>query len=329
MEPKAIDMAVAFDMDTEGPGMDVHYDITLFALLLLLFVVAVLGYVGIRMWRSRRLLATSRPVPPSSRVLPLPSISVRFQLVRELAWLVVPFIVVGSFGVMAEPREFLPGWGLSTTVIAPPLAAAPPKAAVSVTVSNSGPNVSASGSGTRPAWVDIPRKSEEDSEWIVLTSSQYSTREEAEQELRAATVKLLEEDLKHIQSGPFRPKHWRPEPEAVVTHAVAQRHDDVTERDFGSFTHPMHSVSWQVELSPRVRTEFIPVWRRELISFRILLVAGVASLFAMAASASVLYFRIDALTLGQSRGRLKLLATGATALWLVLVVGLFSQGYLW
>ena len=122
---------------------------------------------------------------------------------------------------------------------------------------------------------------------------------------------------------------WRPAAEDVIAHAVKERYDDVAEHDFGSFTHPMHRASWQVELSPAVRTEFMPAWRRAVISFRILLVAGVASLFAMAASASVMYFRLDSLTQGRARGPLKLLTGGLTAGWLALVATSFSQGHLW
>ena len=189
--------------------------------------------------------------------------------------------------------------------------------------------VSTSGSTSRPTWADQARAIDGDCERIVLTSSQYSTREEAELELRFAAVKLVEEDLRRIQSGPFRPAHWRPAADEVIAHAVTQRYDDVAERDFGSFTHPMHRVSWQIELSPRVRTEFIPAWRRELISFRILLVAVVASSFAMVASASALYFRLDSLTQGRARSGLKVLVCSLVAVWSALVVATFSQGRLW
>ena len=91
----------------------------------------------------------------------------------------------------------------------------------------------------------------------------------------------------------------------------------------------MHRVSWQVELSPAVRTEFMPAWRRAVISFRILFGAAVASLLAMAACASVMYFRLDSLTQGRARGPLKLLTGGLTAGWLDMVVISFSQGQLW
>ena len=265
----------------------------------------------------------------SPRRLSSPSPFGGFQFVREFAWLAVPFVVIASFGMTTDPRVFLSGWGLSTKSVA--LVQPSPPLKTLGFESNHIPvsTVSTNDTSARPAWVDQVRVVEGDCEQIVLTSQQYSTREEAERELRFAAVRLVEEDLRRLQSGPFHPASWRPAVEDVIAHAVKERYDDVAERDFGSFTHPMHRVSWQVELSPRVRTEFMPTWRRAVISFRILFVAAVASLLAMAASASVMYFRLDSLTQGQSRGGLKLLAGTLVVVWWVLVAVAFSQEHWW
>ena len=174
-----------------------------------------------------------------------------------------------------------------------------------------------------------PHDIDGDCERIVITSQQYSTREEADPELQSKAVKLVEEDLRRLQTGSFRPKNWRPKDADVIAHAVKERYDEVTERDFGSFTHPMHRVSWLVELSPAVRTEFMPAWRRELTSFRIMLVAVVLSMFAMLAAACVIYFRLDSMTRGQTRIGGIWLAGSMAAGWLWLVVFAFSLGHLW
>ena len=283
--------------------------------------------VGSALVLARRAVASPQSVPPRS--LSLFSLFARFQFVRESAWLAIPYVVLASFGMMT-PREFWSGWGLPTRTVAP-LSSPPQSIAVQVETDQIPVStVSTSNSSARPAWVDQPRVIDGDCERITLTGKQFSTREEAELELRFAAVKLVEEDLRRLQTGPFRPKSWRPTAEDVIAHAVKERYDEVAERDFGSFTHPMHRVSWQIELSPTVRTEFMPAWRRAVISFRILLVAGVASLLAMAASASVMYFRLDSLTQGRARGPLKLLTGGLTAGWLALVATSFSpQGHLW
>jgi len=312
-------------MNSELPRVEFKAD---FSLGMLLIGLSICVFIGVAVLRARRGTASQQPV--SARSPSLFSLFARFQFVRESAWLAVPFVVIASFGMMTDPREFWSGWGLPTRTVTSPLPQVPPNA-VGVGTDRQVPvsTVSTSGTSARPAWVDKPRVTEEDCEQIVLTSRQYSTKEEAELELRSAAVQLVEEDLRRFQSGPFHPKSWRPTAEDVIAHAVKKRYDEVAERDFGSFTHPMHRVSWQVELSPAVRTEFMPAWRRAVISFRILFVAAVASLLAMAASASVMYFRLDSLTQGRSRGPLKLLTGGLTAGWWALVSISFSQGHWW
>lgn len=315
-------------MHPEDVPIQIKPDIAFTSLGLVVLLVGLLIGVGVAVVLARRRLSTSASDTP--QLLLSPSMSGRFQFVREFAWLAVPLAVIASFGITTAPREFLSGLGLPTKVLAALAPPSPPPPRVEVATAKV-PNatINASGASPRPAWVDQVRVVDGDSEQIVLTSQQYSTKEEAELELRFAASKLVEEDLRRFQSGMFRPKQWRPDADDVVAHAVKRRYDDVNERDFGSFTHPMHRVSWQVELSPAVRTEFIPAWRRELISFRILLVAVVASMFAMVASAGVMYFRLDSLTQGRARGSLKLLTGGLTAGWLMLVVATFFQGHLW
>ena len=282
--------------------------------------------VGSALVLARRAVASPQSGPPRS--LSLFSLFARFQFARESAWLAIPYVVLASFGMMTDPREFWAGRVLPRTVA--PLSSPPQSIAVQVEIDQIPVStVSTSNSSARPAWVDQPCVIDGDCKRITLTGQQFSTREEAELELRFAAVKLVEEDLRRLQTGPFRPRFWRPAAENVIAHAVKERYDDVAEHDFGSFTHPMHRASWLVELSPAVRTEFMPAWRRAVISFRILLVAGVASLLAMATSASVMYFRLDSLTQGRARGRLKLLTGGLTAGWLSLVAMSTSQGHLW
>ena len=68
-------------MHSEGiPGLQVKHDLALFSLLMLLFIVAVLGYVGLRMWRSLRSSASSRPVALNSGVHAAQSLSSLTQL---------------------------------------------------------------------------------------------------------------------------------------------------------------------------------------------------------------------------------------------------------
>ncbi len=326
------------NLEGEGvPGLEPRVDFAFWSLVMLLIVVlpvivAVVKFV----WPRIRYRTQTQPVTRPDRTIRLtPSRATMLAFARESVWLAVPYVVFGSFAIMTDPRAFLSG-GLSAKVTTPPSRPSSPSAShgvalrvepgsdarveshrdsngtqtTNITVSpmSAVPTSDASPNDTparaapqRPVWVDQTRVIDGDCTRIVLTSQQYATKEEAEQELRVAAVKLVEQDLQRIQTGSFRPTAWHPLADDVIAHAIQQRYDEIADRDFGKFTHPMIRVSWQVELSPRVRTEFAPAWRRALISFRILIVAAVATNFAMLASLSLMYFRLHIRTRGRSR----------------------------
>ena len=315
------------------PGLEPTHDFTLWSAIVLFFVLLPPSYFYAKSRFARIQNGALTPsVAPADRPLrSMPSLAARFAFARESVWLAVPYVVFVSFAIMTDPRAFLSG-GPSAKGPTPP---SPPAShgvtlrvdpgsdarveshrdsngtqTTNITVSPTSvvPTSDASPNDTparaapqRPAWVDQTRVTDGDCERIVLTSQQYATKDEAEQELRVAAVTLVEQDLQRIQTGEFRPRTWRPAVEDVIAHAVRQRYDEIVDRDFGKFTHPMVRVSWQVELSPRVRTEFAPAWRRALISFRIILVGAVATNFTMLATASLMYFRIAARIRGQRR----------------------------
>ena len=309
-------------------------DFALLSLAVLFVVVLTVMVVVVKfVWPRIRCRTQTQPVSRPDRVIRLmPSRATMLAFARESVWLAVPYVVALSFVIMSDQRAFR-GGGLSAKVTTPsssPIATQGMTLRVepgsdarveshrdsngiqttSITVSPTSavPTSDASPHDTparaapqRPAWVDQTRVIDGDCTRIVLTSQQYATKEEAEAELRVAAVKLIEQDLLRIQTGEFRPQSWHPAAEDVIAHAVQQRYDEIAERDFGKFTHPMIRVSWQIELSPRVRTEFAPAWRRALISFRIILVAAIAIDFTALATASLMYFRITARMRGRSR----------------------------
>lgn len=318
-----------------GPQFRVDLDSRILAVVFLLALPAIVVLVKF-VWPRIRCQTQSQPVSrPDRPIRPMPFRAAILAFVRESVWLLVPYVVAFSFGIMIDPSTPRSG-GLSAKGMTPPSSPSSPIApqgmtlrvepgsdarvvthrdangiqTMNITVSptNVAPTSNASPNDTpakpvpqRPAWVDQTRVIDGDCTRIVLTSQQYATKEEAEAELRVAAVKLIEQDLLRIQTGEFRPQSWHPAAEDVIAHAVQQRYDEIAERDFGKFTHPMIRVSWQVELSPRVRTEFAPAWRRALISFRIILVAAIAINFTALATGSLMYFRITARMRGQSR----------------------------
>ena len=319
-------------MTTAGVLSNIAWSLVMLLFAMLAVIVVVVKFI----WPRIRCRTHSQPaIRPDHPIRPMLFLATTSAFARESVWLAVPYVVALSFLIMGDSNAFLtqglPAKGTTpqsspSSPIAPQgmtLRVEPGSDArvvthrdangiqtmnITVSPTNVAPTSDASPNDTparaapqRPAWVDQTRVIDGDCTRIVLTSQQYATKEEAEQELRIAAVKLVEQDLQRIQTGEFRPRTWRPAVEDVIAHAVQQRYEEIADRDFGSFTHPMVRVSWQVELSPRVRTEFAPAWRRALISFRIILVAAVATNFAALASASLMYFRIAARIRGQRR----------------------------
>ena len=301
------------------PGLERKHDFALWSVIVLLIfampmIVAVVKFI----WPRIRCRTHTQPVArPDRPIRPMPFRATILAFARESVWLAVPYVVSLSFLIMTDPSLFVskfspavnrdriptPTRSVSEGKDEKPSGEQPRRDSAPVATSPSltlrvgeENDSSARAAPQRPAWVDQTRVIDGDCTRIVLTSQQYATKDEAEQELRVAAVKLVEEDLQRIQTGSFGPKSWRPRADDVIAHAVQQRYDEIADRNFGKFTHPMVRVSWQVELSPRVRTEFAPAWRRALISFRIILVAAVAINFTMLATASLMYFRIAART---------------------------------
>lgn len=317
--------------------LEPRVDLAFWSLVMLLIVAVLVIVVVVKfVWPRIRCRTNTQPVSrPTRAIRLLPSRAMVLAFARESVWLSVPYVVALSFVIMSDPHAFR-NRGLSARATTPPSSPSSPIApqgmtlrvepgsdarvvthrdangtqTLNITVSPSSPAPTSDASANdtpaktapqRPAWVDQTRVIDGDCTRIVLTSQQYATKEEAEAELRVAAVKLIEQDLLRIQTGEFRPQSWHPAAEDVIAHAVQQRYDEIAERDFGKFTHPMIRVSWQIELSPRVRTEFAPAWRRALISFRIILVAAIAIDFTALATLGLMYFRIAARMRGQSR----------------------------
>ncbi|MEI8381689.1 MAG: hypothetical protein WCJ09_16290 [Planctomycetota bacterium] len=167
----------------------------------------------------------------------------------------------------------------------------------------------------RPAWIDKPEIHDGLSEQHVISSQQFSTREEAEQELLKQANQILQDDLAKLFPGESAVSPWNPTLETLKQHAVKQQYAEVVDRDFGSFVHPMYRVWWQVELSPEVRVEFLPMWRKGITSARIRLVAVVTTSVALVISLMAFYYRASLLRGG----------TVVLRLWLLPFIGLAAM----
>jgi hypothetical protein len=80
----------------------------------------------------------------------------------------------------------------------------------------------------------------------------------------------------------------------------------------------MHRAHLRLELTPRFHTAVEQSWRGQVVEHRLLALGGVFGLVTLALASAAGYFRLDELTGGQYRRRLKLaalalIAAGGTA----------------
>jgi hypothetical protein len=247
----------------------------------------------------------------------LPASGLRF--INELGWLSAPAVVIATFVGMSIFHHAATGReeSRSRTVIVPPGHQVPvvSKPVASRPANTGATLVSAKTISHRPKWVDQQNVGDGTTERVVLASQQYTTQEEAEQQLFAEASELLMSDLQKLRPGTERPKNWAPTEDAIKRFMVKQRYVEAADHDFGNFSHPMYRVWWQTELSPEVRTEFLPEWRQGITIHRIRRVGIVASSLVLAASLIAIYRRLDVLTHGTRRLGLAMGGLAAIAAW--------------
>lgn len=227
----------------------------------------------------------------------------------ELSWFLSPLIVLGTFvgiSVWGGPPDRHVNLG---PLPAPRLATTRPTSG----------RVQAE--AERPEWTTEPVVSDGIRRWVVIASQQYTTEAEAEEELFKTARSLVLEDFRalHRTTSVWKTA-WNPQLEDLRQHVIKERYAEKVDRDFGSFSHPMYRVWWQLEFSPEVHTELAPAWRRGLTQRRTLLVGGVASSCVALVSLMALSRRLDVVLHGQWRGLRRAGVTGLGGIWLVGIV---------
>ncbi len=128
-------------------------------------------------------------------------------------------------------------------------------------------------SAAPPEWTLAGEVRHGDVRQIVLSSKQFSTLDEARNDIAATARNLLAKDFENVYHTPAETLRQLPL-KTLTDVAVKQEHVETVERDFGSFFAPMHRVWWQVEVSPDVRTNLHPVWKAAVQEQRTITVAG-------------------------------------------------------
>ena len=167
-----------------------------------------------------------------------------------------------------------------------------------------------------PEWVREPSEPGDDASpvggdgtLVVVSSGRFLTVEEAETKALAQATAELKKDFHAIyaQSG-----IWNLPVEVVRDRAIRKRHVEPVTHDFtiGGEIKPtqMYVVHLQVELSPKVRDVLFPYWREQIVTQRLWMIGGLVGLLTFMTGTLAAYFRLDTLSGGAYRNRLKFAA---------------------
>ncbi len=173
-----------------------------------------------------------------------------------------------------------------------------------------------------PNWINASRVEDGDATLLVLSSRQFATIDEAKAEVLLAAKNVVTADFhKYEPAG----AEWRVPIEMVQAHAVRQEYIEKQDRDFGRFTAPMYRVHLQLRLSPRLHDKFREPWQAYVVERRLWGLGSVFGLLTLLTATMTSYLRLDALTAGAYRRRLKLaavslIAAGGLVVWKILPI---------
>ena len=139
---------------------------------------------------------------------------------------------------------------------------------------------------SKPAWVETgDRTISADEQLVVLSSTLWSTAEEAAAELRPRAATLVRRDFE--QRHPLLIERASPRlltDDRLIEAALKRRFLEPVEQDFGTFSSPMYRLWWQIAISPLVRTELYPDWKRGVVGTRVLAIGVALALLTLIAS---------------------------------------------
>jgi len=194
---------------------------------------------------------------------------------------------------LGEPAPFDGGVDASPAETSPPADA------------STDPKASAEDSPPPPTWIGEPSKKDGQVTLLVVKGAPKLTAELAEADALAVAAAKLKEDFHQLYPDRVA---WRL-PDNAVADAVRKRYLEpfTTDLGIGKRTQ-MYVVHLQVELSPDVRQSLFPYWREPIVQQRLWMLGGLVGLLTLITGTLAVYFRLDTLTRGAYRNRLKLAA---------------------
>lgn len=158
-----------------------------------------------------------------------------------------------------------------------------------------------------PQWVTEPAVPARDGSRIVVSSQRFATLDEAEAQLTGMVMETVRRHF-HAEFPPYQGT-WEIPVSLVEAHAVKQVAGEVMDKDFGSgITGKMYRVHAELELSPGLRQAVYGTWRGQIVNHRLIILGSLLGLITLMLATAAGYFKLDDLSFGIYRGRLKLAA---------------------
>ncbi len=157
---------------------------------------------------------------------------------------------------------------------------------------------------------------------IALSSERWVTLEEAEQQVTASVVQRV---MAHFHEEYPQGVSWSAPVALIDKYAVRECVGESLDKDFGNgLTQKMYRVHVLLELSPAVRQTLYASWRGQVVDRRLQVLGGLFGLVTLMLATSAGYFRLDDLSVGKYRGRLRLAAASLITAGTLIVVQIVS-----
>ena len=174
-----------------------------------------------------------------------------------------------------------------------------------------------------PEWVRQPETTLEEGRLIVISGEQYPALAKAHKDALDVAVRAVKEDFQQTHSAAG---DWRLPVALVKREAIRQEYVETITRETELNSFQVYRVYYQLELSPQVRKAVFTSWRNQIVEKRLWILGSLVGFVALVLGTTATYLRLDALTGGLYRRRLKLasvslLIAGGLSLAAILPIG--------
>jgi hypothetical protein len=172
----------------------------------------------------------------------------------------------------------------------------------------------------RPTWVDAGEVVDGSRRLVVVQSQQFPQEQRARVDALQEAIQVVRADFQQTRNAQGR---WILYRSLVKREAVKKTFVEPIQRstDLNKFT--VIRVYHQVELSDDVRDAILPSWRGQIVEGRLWILGGLLGFVTLLLGTAATYLRLDMLTSGNYRRRLKLASVS-----LVVASGLVLANFL-